>query len=235
MSDQRAINEANAQNEVRIIEQAIPQNVAAGDFALAAANFGDLADLHADLGLLHWRHGEDPRPQFDRGLAAYDKMRVLAHEHALARNISEIPVVYAMLSLLGQTTPIEFEDEAYHAENRWPCYQCCLVHALHDQPLNARHQTLLTRYLNENDALADRIMLTYLQLLGLRASEDRADALVNRAEENWLKRKQDRFFSGVAPAYEGYGTMNDIYVDIYLAAVLKKIGWTGESIHRWRW
>jgi hypothetical protein len=29
--------------------------------------------------------------------------------------------------------------------------------------------------------------------------------------------------------------MNDIYVDVYLAAVVKKIDWQGESIHRWKW
>jgi hypothetical protein len=29
--------------------------------------------------------------------------------------------------------------------------------------------------------------------------------------------------------------MNDLYVDIYLAAVLKKIGWVGPTVHVWAW
>jgi len=27
--------------------------------------------------------------------------------------------------------------------------------------------------------------------------------------------------------------VNDLYVDIYLAAVLKKIGWVGPTVHVW--
>jgi hypothetical protein len=235
VTDQYSTNEKNRLDELAIIEGALPKNFSKGDFSLAVHNYGSMADLHTDLGLLHWRHGLDPRPDFEKGVVAYKKMSALAREHALPKNVSEIPIVYAMLFLMGHQTAIEFEDENYHEQHRWPCYECCLVHSLHDQPLNERHTRLLNRYLAENDELGDRIILTFLQLLGLRPSEQSPDELVKVADTNWAKRKGDKFFSDGGPAFFGRGVMNDIYVDIYLAAVLQKIGWQGESMHRWKW
>lgn len=235
MTTQFATNEKNTLDYVQLIEGAIPKNIEKGDSSLATTNYGRLAGSYANLGLLHWRHGLDPRQDFENGVAAYEQMSALAREHQLPKNVAEIPAVYAMLSLMGRESAIEFEDEAYHEEHRWPCYQCCLVHALHDQPLNEHHARLLDQYLAENDEPADHSVLTYLQLLGLRQSDQSPDELVKAAEANWAKRKSDKFFADGGPAFFGYGVMNDIYVDIYLAAVLNKIGWKGESMHRWKW
>ncbi|KAF0173171.1 MAG: hypothetical protein FD160_3503, partial [Caulobacteraceae bacterium] len=58
--------------------------------------------------------------------------------------------------------------------------------------------------------------------------------LVRKAEDNWLKRKTNRFFEE-SDSRDGHGDYNELYVDIYLAAVLRKIGWQGESVHRWKW
>lgn len=235
MTDQYNRNEKNRLDDIGLIEGAIPNNLNREDFPLAVYNYGRVADRYVDLGLLHWRHGLDPRPDFENSIEAYEKMIALARDYGLPKNVAEIPIVYAMLSLMGRRTPIEFEDEDYHEQHRWPCYQCCLVHALHDQPLNERHAKLLDQYLAENDELPDRTFLTYFQLLGMRLSERSPDELVKSAEANWTKRKRDKFFSDAGAAFDGYGVMNDIYVDVYLAAVLQKIGWQGESVHRWKW
>jgi hypothetical protein len=136
-------NEKNSREYVELIENAIPRNLHEGKFDLATANYGRLAETHTDLGVLHWRHGLDPRPDFERGVLAYAKMQTLAPEHAVPKNVQEMPYVYAMLALMDRRSPIAFEDENYHKEHRWPCYQCCLVHALHDQPLDAYHDQLL--------------------------------------------------------------------------------------------
>jgi hypothetical protein len=212
----------------------IPELIGAGNFVWAAKNYAMIADKNTDLGLLHWRRGLDPHPDFERAIEAYESLRALVHEHDLERRNHEFPIVYAMLFLMGHKTTIEFEDEEFHEEQRWPCYQCCLVHALHDQALNERHARLLNQYLAQNDGLADRSVLTYLKLLGMRQTDRSVDELVTVADANWAGRKSDRFFSHGA-AFDGHGVMNDIYVDIYLAAVLQKIGWQGESVHRWKW
>lgn len=230
MTDQYEINENNRRDYVAILEGAIPLNLEKGDFATAAANYGGLAQTHTDLGLLHWRRGLDPRADFARAITACDSMSRIAKQRELDKNIFAMPSVYAMLALMGHQSVIEFEDEAYHDDHRWPCYECCVVHALHDQPLNEHHSLLLEHYLMENDAPADRAARTYLQLLGIQPSDQLLADLVATAEANWVNRKRDKFFAD-GPAFFGYGVMNDIYVDIYLAAILSKIGWDGASIH----
>ena len=72
-----------------------------------------------------------------------------------------------------------------------------------------------------------------LQLLGLRPNDQPRDDLVKLAETNWKRRRSNMFFDGWP--WFGYGANNDLYVDVYLAAVLHKIGWDGESVHLWRW
>lgn len=234
MTEQYSINERVRLEGIEGSRRVIPELIGVGNYAWAAKNYSLIADGCTELGLLHWRRGLDPRPDFETAIDAYQSLIALARKHDLNTRNYEIPSVYAMLSLMERETQIEFEDEAYHEAHRWPCYQCCLVHELHDQRPNERHTTLLNQYLAENDELADRTFLTYFELLGVRPADQPADALVKLAEANWISRKTDKFFAG-GPAFDGYGIMNDIYVDIYLAAVMRKIGWKGASVHSWRW
>ncbi len=234
MTDQYLINEQIRRDGIAGSRRAIPELLSAGNFGWAAKNYAMMADGNTELGLLHWRRSLDPRSDFESAGDAYDKLRAIVQERGLEKRNHEFPVVYAMLFLIGRQMPIEFEDELYHEVHRWPCYQSCLIHALHDQPLNDRDTALINRYLAENDELADQIFLTYLQLLGTRPTDHSIDELVTIAEANWLERKSDKFFRD-GPAFDGYGVMNELYVDIYLAGVLKKINWTGNSIHRWIW
>jgi hypothetical protein len=234
MIEQYTVNEQVGLERVAGSRKVIPELLGAGNLVWAGKNYAMIADAQVDLGLLHWRRGLDPRSDFAAAIDAHESLLRLVREHRLDKHNHEFPIVYAMLSLMGRKSRIEFEDESYHDEHWWPCYQCCLVHALHDQPLNERHTRLLDRYLSENDELADRSFQTYFQLLGTRPTDLSRAELVNLAEANWLCRKNDQSFSDGA-AFDGYGVMNDIYVDIYLAAVLQKIGWQGASVHRWRW
>lgn len=234
-ADQYYINEANCLEYIGMIDSIILRNIENKNHILVAENYGVLASSHTHLGLLHWRHGLDPRPDFEKGIAAYERMSALAREHQLPKNIAAIPDVYAMLSLMGHKTAIAFEDEDYHRQHRWPCYECCIVHVLHDQLLDEHHTKLLDQYLERNKDRADLTVLTYLQLLGVRPSDLPRDELVKLADTNWMRRRGNMFFNGGGPAWFGYGVMNHIYVDIYLAAVLHKIGWGGEGVHRWRW
>jgi hypothetical protein len=232
--DQYAHNEQTARDGIALSTRLVPKLLGEGNFVWAAKNHAMIAEGHTDLGMLHWRRGHDPRPDFESAILAFENLRYLVQEHGLDKHDHEFPLVYAMLSLMGRRMPIEFEDAAYHAEHRWPCYQSCLVHCLHDRPLDARHASLLDQYLSENDELPDRSFLTYFQLLGVRSSGQSRDELVQAGEASWRRRKTDSFFSD-AGYINGHGVMNDLYVDIFLAAVLKKIGWQGQSIHKWMW
>jgi hypothetical protein len=220
-------------DEVAIIEGAIPENLRDGDFPLAVYNFASMAKLHADLGLLHWRRGIDPRADLQNAIESYEKMRDMARHQGFPNTVGgSLALVYAAMFLMQRKAAIEFEDN--HGTARWPLYECCLVHALNDQELDARHATLLDKHLAENNALVDRIYLTNFQLLGLRATDKTTDELVREAEQHWLKRKTTKFFED-SDSRDGFGEMNDLYVDIYLAGVLKKIAWRGEGVHCWKW
>lgn len=85
---------------------------------------------------------------------------------------------------------------------------------------------------NKRAALAAETYLTYGRLL----HSDGADAsgLVDRATRLFVKRAKDGYFSG-GDQTEGGGPDNTTTVDYRLAAVMKKIGYLGENLHRWRW
>lgn len=214
---------------------AIPKLLTEGNYAWAGTNFNMMAVTHVELGLLHWRAGRDPRVDFEQAIDAFDKLEALAHEHNLSSADYDFPLVYAMLSLMGRNSAIKFEDSAYHKEHRWPCYLSCVVHALHDQQLDSYHDQLLNTYLGTNAGFADHVIRTYFDILEAHSSGNPVDALVAEAEANWVKRKTSRFFAGGGPFSDGRGLKNELFVDIYLAAILRKIGWDGESVHRWKW
>jgi hypothetical protein len=234
-AEEYAIIEQIYRDEIEGSVRAIPNLLDAGNFGWAGTNFNMMAGTHVELGLLHWRGGVDPRGDFERAVDAFDNLRALVREHNLPPSDYDFPLVYAMLALMGRKTPIEFEDSAYHKEHRWPCYLSCVAHALHDQPLDSHHDQLLNTYLGEEEEFADRIIRTYLNLLEAHSGGKPVDAPVAEAEVNWLKRKTSRFFADGGPFSDGHGLKNELFVDIYLAAILHKVGWDGGSIHRWKW
>jgi hypothetical protein len=74
--------------------------------------------------------------------------------------------------------------------------------------------------------------LTYGRLL--RCADDEADSLVKQAVELFEKRARDSFFSG-GDQTEGGGPDNAFTDDYRLAAVMKKIGYSQDNEHLWRW
>jgi hypothetical protein len=233
-AEQYAIIEKIYRDEIEMSVRAIPDLSSAGNYVWVGTNLMMMADTHVELGLLHWRAGLDPRPDFERAMHVYDELSTLANEHNLARHY-EFPIVYAMLFLMGRRTTIDFEDEEYYKEHRWPCYLSCVVHALHDQPLDSYHEQLLDTYLGTEEEFADHVIRTYLDLLEAHAAGKPIASLVADAEANWLKRRTSRFFADGGPFSNGHGLKNELFVDIYLAAILNKIGWDGDGIHRWKW
>ncbi|MCX7358416.1 MAG: hypothetical protein NT015_09790 [Alphaproteobacteria bacterium] len=234
-AEEYAILENLYRGKIDTTLQTIPSLLDAANYEWAAKNYAMMADAHVELGVLRWRGGLDPRPDFERATSAFDALGELVSDHGLPKANHEFPILYAMLSLSGRRTSIEFEDSAFFKESRWPCYLSCIVHALHDQPLDSYRDQLLDTYLGEGDELADRTMRTYLNLLEAHSVGVPVDALVAEAEANWLKRKTSRFFADEGLLCEGHGLKNELFVDLYLSAILHKIGWDGESIHRWKW
>lgn len=204
------------------------------NYVWAAQNLKQAADAYIDLGLLHWRRGIDPRADFEGAFRACSGLDELVKKHMLPKSDFDLSLVYAALFLMGRPAQIEYVDVAACTEFRWPCYQYRLVHALHDEAPTERLTKLVSDYRATSDALPDRIFEAYFQLLGLHPSKLGMEERVRRAKATWVERKRHALLPE-GRALDGHGVMNDLYVDIYLAAVLKKIGWVGPTVHVWAW
>lgn len=212
----------------------ITELLALSNYEWAAQNCRVTAEAYVDLGLLHWRQGIDPREDFECAARAYLKLTELVRQHKLLRSSFEIPTIYAAMFLVDRRAKIAFGDEAAYKTSRWDCYQARLVHALHDAPPSEALVAMTDKFMAEPEQLPDRIFDTYFQLLGLRPQTMGLDERVRRAKSSWAERRRDEVIPA-GRALDGHGDMNDLYVDIYLGAVLKKIGWKGHTVHAWRW
>ncbi len=186
------------------------------------------------LGLMDWRRGDDPRPQFEIAVDAHEHFISLARDHGIQHQMYYKSTVLAMFALMGQTVDPSEEDGGYYKMNRWPLYTSCVAHALHNTALDSRRAELLSHYLSKHNVLEDKSVRTYLMLAGGMAGDRSTTELVANGDKNWEARKSNRSFAG-ASVEDGYGEHNGWFVDILLAASMKKVGWDGDGIHVWRW
>lgn len=84
----------------------------------------------------------------------------------------------------------------------------------------------------KNSELSATTYLTYAKLLQASAAEQQN--IVDQAIALFQQRAKNSFFSG-SDAAEGGGPYNSLAVDYRLAAIMKKVGCSKETIHRWRW
>lgn len=204
------------------------------NYVWAAQNCKQAADAYIDLGLLHWRRGIDPRSDFEGAFRACSGLDEIVWKHRLSKSVFDLSPVYAALFLMGRPAEITYVDEAACREFRWACYQYRLVHALHNEEPSEELVALTEKHFAGNHELPDRLFEIYFQLLGLMPTKMDRDELVRRAKTTWAERKRETLMPGDRPL-DGHGVMNEIYVDIYLAAVLKKIGSVDHTVHAWRW
>jgi hypothetical protein len=186
------------------------------------------------IGLMDWRRGDDPRPQFEIAVDAHEHFLSLARDHGIQHQIYYKSTVLAMFALMGQTVDPSEEDGGYYKMNRWPLYTSCVAHALHNVALDSRRAELLSHYLSKHNVLEDKSVKTYLMLTGVMTGDRSTAELVVDGNKNWEARKSNRSFAG-ASVEDGYGNYNSWFVDILLAASIKKAGWDGDGIHVWRW
>lgn len=110
-----------------------------------------------------------------------------------------------------------------------------VVLALNDQPYEEGLDQMLFDFGKvKRHKLAYDDYKLYFELLKCDPHSPEADALVAQGDAYYLQRAKDSYSAG-GLMIDGGGQDNDEYVDYVLAAVLKKIGWQGESIHKWRW
>jgi hypothetical protein len=223
-----------SQDVIARTPEVVSDLVSRDNYLWAAHNCKAAAEAHINLGLLRWRQGIDPRHNFGGAMEAFVNLNEIVQNHRLSKEDFDMSPVYAAMFLMNRDATLTYSNEASYETKRWSCYQCRVVHALHDREPSAGLAKLVGSHLARNDELPERIFDAYAQLLGLRASNMDVDERVRRAKSTWAERKRDELVTD-GPPWNGHGPMNDLYVDIYLAAILKKIGWRGHTVHAWLW
>jgi hypothetical protein len=200
------------------------------------SRFSSLGVAHLEIGLFRWRHGESPLADFKTGLhwaertiVAISELLPIAqpgefdsHNWAFFRTV-------AFLSNRHIDTPSEKPAEKLyildHADR-------ILAKALADFPYRNARDAMLAKLSGIKRLKREySSMQTYFAILDTEENGQPVDELIEQAEK--LFRSRAKVEAGAA--YNGYDIYNDFVPDWQLAAVLKKVGWQGESIHRWNW
>lgn len=209
------------------------------DFASAAGGLQSLAVEFVRRGLMRWRQGESPA---DDLISAYDTFRELAHlsgreELACGTGGVDCDLFARAFSLLDaeiEVSPWRDEDIANDETPKFLVYSRFVSLRLQNRSEVEQQRERVLSLIEEGRRVVDQSYRVYLTLLGDMPATNGVDELVAQAEWNWARRRTDQYFD-LLPIYEGFGDFNVAYPDITLAAILKKIGWEGESVHRWKW
>jgi hypothetical protein len=201
-------------------------------------NYGRWSEAHIYIGLIQWRRGEDPRPEFSAGLDVIGQgIAEAISRDADSQDIDQLrlhvaqPIAYLMsrtLRALEGYAPREDELPDVVAD-------LVLADALFDRPYKDRLPAVIEALASKKrQMLALLTFQTYFGLLDANGDPARISELVAEGDANYLRRKKNVFYSHGAVLSAG-GDINDILLDWQLAAVLKKVGFQGESPNCWRW
>ncbi|KCZ53781.1 hypothetical protein HY29_16040 [Hyphomonas beringensis] len=218
--------------------------IARGDYPLAYRNIARSLEKHFDTALLRWRRGETPVPDMEQVLETSGKMLAaitnwsLNDETLNGVGYTWIIVHYAAF-LLDRKVDLANERLVRIREHVSQYADVELDYHILDAIEGREWRDGLTEPFErlaskKRQMLAVETYRTYFNLLDTGGDAVRTEELVRIAETNYTKRARDAFFSG-GPTYMGGGPDNPYVVDFMLAAILKKIGWTGETIHKWKW
>lgn len=218
--------------------------IARGDYPLAYRNMAEALHKHFDTALLRWRRGESPVPDMERALGASGKMLSaitdwnLDDETLNGYGYTWIIVRHVAFLLdrqvdLPNDRLIRIRD--YHCQYADLALDYHILDAIEGREwrdgLTEPFERLASK---KRQMLAVNTYRTYFDLLDADGDTVRAEELVRTAEANYTKRARDAFFGG-GPTCMGGGPDNPYVVDFILGAVLKKIGWTGDTVHNWKW
>lgn len=214
------------------LSKRIPQQIGEKP-ELAAMNSAQLSMTFFELGVLNWREGKDPRPEFISAGEWYDKA------WALTPDEDKIGIAYSMgpidtvQYLVGRPARLAFVWPE-HAESEYVPFKYEIAFRLHDRAVPAELKAFNDGEARRTNYVICRSFMTYRKLLDYKGDGFGLNALIAEAEQNWLDRKKDRRLRD-ADVILGGKLSNDSVVDFELGAILKKLNWQGESIHKWQW
>lgn len=218
--------------------------IARGDYPLAYRNLARSLEKRFDTALLRWRRGESPVADMKAALAISGEMLAaianwqLDDETLIGKGGAWSLVGY-MVYLLDQQVELPGDRLIRIREVRSQHADVALDYHILDaiagrEWRDGLAETLVRLAAKKRQMLAVETYRTYFSLLEAEGREEKVEGLVKAAEVNYQKRTRDGFYGG-GPTYMGGGPDNPYVVDFVLAAILKRIGWTGETVHKWTW
>ena len=233
-------NEIDLSNIARINVEVIARR----DYCLAYRNLGRSLQKRFDTALLRWRRGESPIADMQSALATSGEMCAAIADWQLDDETlngmgSVWNLVRYMSYLLEQPVKLPEARLARVREDLSQNADLALDYHILDaiegrdwrNGLAEPFQRLASK---KRQMLAVETYRTYFHLLDVDGDLDTAGVLVRAAEDNFKKRARDAFYDG-GPTYMGGGPDNPYVVDFVLAAILKRIRWKGDTIHKWIW
>lgn len=218
--------------------------IARGDYALAYRNIARSLEKYFDTALLRWRRGESPVADMERALETSGKMLVAITDWNLDDETLNgygytWSIVRYIAFLLDRQVDLPNDRLVRIREHISQYADVELDYHILDAIEGREWRDGLTEAFErlaskKRQTLAVDTYRTYFDLMDADGDAVRTEELVRIAEAHYTKRARDAFFGG-GPTYMGGGPDNPYVVDFILAAILKKIGWTGDTIHKWKW
>lgn len=234
----------NRRDSIRISESAMRNMVADKNVNRIFANFNVFIKDHFEIALLRWRRGESPVADMMAALDWANKTVAAIAEWQPDIDVflhnPDWTVFHYPAYLLNRS--IGLPDDIWQTMRRRQTADAAdlgldflLLDALNDRPYRDYLPQQFARLASKKrQALSVQTYQIYFALIDAGGDIAAIEPLVRQAETNYIARARDPFFFG-GVSYEGGGPNNPYVVDFMLAAILKKIGWEGESLHRWRW
>lgn len=203
------------------------------NYYLASFNCGDAVNCRMMQGLLSWRLGRNPSEYFKKGLQVFaEDWKTVAAIGGEKASLSDTPneIVPYISYLVGEpNAAIAFDVRELKSDR---LLSALLGNWLYDSLDTTLWEKGMAQLRKPRSALGVATYELYWAIV--HASAEELPALVERGEALYLKRESDPWFCG-GPSTEGGNGDNEHVVDYHLAALLKRKGYKGDSVHTWRW
>lgn len=243
--EQSQKNISSRERHLAMIGPANIQMLDQGNYAQVYQNLCMALEDHFDIALLRWRRGESPVADMKAALATSKDMLAAITDWQLDdETLNGYGDVWNLVSyisyLLGQQVELPEQrlvgirkDLSENAADVALDYN--VMDALEGREWRGGITEQMGRLaMKKRQMLAVETYKIYFELLDSTDNAERTAALVRLAEANYKRRARDSFYGG-GPTYMGGGPDNPYVVDFVLAAILKHLKWSGETIHKWTW
>ncbi|MCO6045268.1 hypothetical protein NG895_15255 [Aeoliella sp. ICT_H6.2] len=206
-----------------------------GNYQLAAFNCEQAFESRLMQGLITWRSGDNPTQYFEQAISRFAQdWQTLQEIDSKSPKLSDARYeqVYFVAYLVDQPLPFSAQSNAAEAMQCDRRLDAALGQWLFDGWDASLWNSGMEELKRKGSPLAVETYSFYRQVMETTMQD--LPELEATADQLFRRRKKDGFFSGGVRT-SGGGPDNDVTVDYRFAALAKRVGYAGNSIHAWRW